>query len=251
MWVTKSFRKIERDDIPKFAVFVFFCIGTQVPLYFAFNHAAIGAVQLVFYATFLIACYIVGKFYLGEQLTRYKLLSLILAFAGLVIVFGVASLAFAPLGLSLALLNGVNSGVETASSKKLTTKYPAVLVIFWGWVFTFLTHLPISLAIHEKQVPIHLDKAWLFLVIYSVVNALAFWISIAGFKHVDASIGGLIGLTEIIFSVIFGAVIFHEKLSVSIYFGGAIILLAATLPDLAALVENHHGRPKPDSVVPL
>lgn len=242
MLKTGSFQKIKRKDWPALAIFVGFCIFTQVPLYYAFNNAPIGTVQLIFYSMFVITAYLVGRFYLGETITRIKLLSMILAFVGLAFVFGTAVIAFAPLGLGLAMLNGVASGAETSSSKKLTGDYPAALIIFWGWAFTFLTHLPISLLIGEQSTPPSFNQAWLWLLTYSIVNALAFWLSIVGFKYVDASIGSLIGLMEVVFAVIFGSLIFHEVLSWTVYVGGLLIIIAAMLPDLLDVVRYRRSK---------
>lgn len=233
----KSFQKIKRQDWPALSIFIGFCVFTQVPLYYAFNHASIGTVQLIFYSMFVVTAYLVSRFYLGETITKIKLLSMILSFVGLAFVFSAAVIAFAPLGLGLALLNGVASGGEVSSSKKIEAAYQPSLIVFWGWVFTLATHLPLSL-MFEKQVPVGFDAAWLWLVLYSVVNAAAFWLIIVGFRYVDASIGSLIGLTEVVFAVIFGAVIFHEKLSVSVCLGGSIILFAAMLPDLINIMQH-------------
>ena len=242
MLATKSFQKIKREDWPHLAVFIGFCVCTQVPLYYAFNHAPIGTVQLIFYSMFIITAYTVGRFYLGESITKIKLLSMVLAFVGLALVFGNSVIAFAPLGLALAMFNGVASGGEVSSSKKLSNKYPPALIVFWGWAFTFVIHLPLSLLIGEKQVPISFNHAWLWLVIYSVVNAAAFWLGIVGFSMVDASIGSLIGLMEVVFGVIFGAIFFHELLTWTIYAGGAIILFAAMLPDLINIIKGKKTR---------
>lgn len=238
MFAVKIFRKIERKDWPHVGLYIAFCIFTQVPLYYAFNNAPIGTVQLIFYAMFVITAYIVGRVYLGERVTKIKLLSMALAFVGLGIVFGVSVIAFAPLGLALAALNGVASGGEVSSSKKVSDKYSPALLVFWGWVFTVATHLPISLLLGEAQPLPQLNEAWLWMLIYTVVNAAAFWLVIVGFKFVDASIGSLIGLMEVIFSIVFGALIFHETITWSVWVGGALIIFAAMLPDLLNLIKG-------------
>jgi drug/metabolite transporter (DMT)-like permease len=242
MLATHSFQRVKRKDWPAMAVFIGFCVFTQVPIYYAFNHAPIGTVQLIFYAMFVITAYLVGRYYLGETITKVKLLSMALAFVGLALVFGTAVITFAPVGLGLAMLNGIASGGEVASSKKVEGTYAPSLVVFWGWMFTLIVHLPASLLIGERQVPVAFDHAWLWLVVYSFVNAAAFWLVVVGFRYVDASIGSLIGLLEVVFAVICGAVIFGEALNLSVYFGGSLILLAAMLPDLLNIV--HHKRTK-------
>lgn len=80
MLATNSFQRIRRDDWPALGVFIAFCVCTQVPLYYAFNHAPIGTVQLIFYSLFVITAYLVGRFYLNETITKIKLFSMALAF---------------------------------------------------------------------------------------------------------------------------------------------------------------------------
>ena len=247
--IGKRFRRIERQDWPQVGVYFAFTLFTQVPLYYAFNTLPIGTAQLIFFAMFVIAAYIVGRVYLGERITKVKLLSMILAFVGLAVVCGVSVIAFAPLGLALAALNGVAAGGEISSSKKVSDKYSPALLIFWGWVLTIATHLPLSLLLGEAQPVPQFNEAWLWLFVYALVNAAAFWLVIVGFKFVDASIGSLIGLSEVIFGILFGALIFHEAVTWSVWVGGALIILAAMLPDLLNLIKSKRPS-KPIELVP-
>ncbi len=232
MLATKSFRKIKREDWPQMAIYIALCICTQVPLYYAYNHAPIGTVQLIFNSAFVVAAYVVGRIYLGEHITRVKVVSIALALVGLVVIFGASAIAFAPLGLLLAAFNGATAGGEVSATKKLTDKYSSMLLVFWGWVLTLVTHLPLSLLLGEKQVAPSLDKAWLWLLVYAAVNAVALWTAVAGYRYVDASVGSLISLSVVVFSVLFGAVIFHEAITWSVYVGGTLILTASALPNL-------------------
>jgi drug/metabolite transporter (DMT)-like permease len=125
-----------------------------------------------------------------------------------------------------------------SSTKKVSDKYPPALLAFWGWIFTLLLHYPLSILFGEKQVAPHFDHAWLWLIVYSVINAAAFWLVIEGYRHVDASIGSLIGLSEIIFAIFFGVVIFHQKLTWSVAIGAVLILAAAMLPDIVNLIKG-------------
>jgi drug/metabolite transporter (DMT)-like permease len=86
---------------------------------------------------------------------------------------------------------------------------------------------------------------WGAMAAYAVAGLFGFWLVIEGFKRVDASIGSLIGLLEIIFAVALGVIFFHETLRISVIIGGALILLAAMLPD-AIDVLRHHYRKRPD-----
>jgi len=240
LYWTGSFRKILRKDWLPLGVFITFCICTQVPLYFAFNHAPIGVVQFIFYALFIISAYVMGKFYLAENITKIKLISMAIALSGLVLVFGISSISFAVLGIAHAAFNGIASGSENTSSKKLTNTYPPGLIIFWGWVATLITHLPISMLLHEPQPLPSLSMPWVYLFVYCVVNAAAFWIGLEGFKHVDASIGSVIGLTEVLFAAVFGYLIFHEHFAWTVGAGGVLIIVAAMLPDAVNILKHKH-----------
>lgn len=239
LW-TRSIRRIDRKDWKFFAVYLLLTACTQAPLYYAFNNAPIGTVQLIFYATLVITTYIFAKFYVGEMITRIKMLAMAVAFVGLTYVFGTSALIFAPLGLALAASNGFASGGEMASTKRLPEKYSSALVAWYGWVFIVPTHFVLSL-IFEKQVPLQLDAAWGWLTIYAIVNMAAFWLGLIGYRLVEASIASLIGLTEIIWALVFGAVLFGEHITASLALGGLLIVTAGMLPDIANLLRG----PKP------
>jgi len=239
LW-THSIRKIEREDWGFFTVYLLLTACTQAPLYYAFNNAPIGTVQLIFYATLVITTYLFAKFYVGEIITRVKMLAMIIAFIGLVCVFGTSVLIFAPLGLSLAVFNGFASGGEMTSTKRIPEKYSSALVAWYGWVFIVPTHLVLSI-IFEKQVGFQFDAAWGWLALYALVNMAAFWLGLVGYRLIDASIASLIGLLEILFAIVFGRIIFEESLRSGIYIGGLLIIVAAMLPDVVRLMDRRRG----------
>jgi len=65
-----------------------------------------------------------------------------------------------------------------------------------------------------------------------------FWLIIEGLKHVEAGIGGLLGLLEIVFSIIFGILIFGEDLSSHVLFGSLFIIFAAALPHIKDMISG-------------
>lgn len=237
--VTKDFKKVEKADIKWILAPVLFAIATQAPLYYAFNHMDIGTATLIFYAMFVITSYIVGTFLLGERLTRIKIVSLMLAFCGLTILFGVSLGSVSLFALLMAVTNGIASGGEVATTKKSTQKFSSLQVSIYVWGGILVTHLPLALLLREPQVPIGLNYIWGSMVGYAVSGLLATWLVFEGFKYVDASIGGLLGLFEILLGVFFGILFFHELLTPSILVGGGLIVLAAMLPDLSMYIGNH------------
>lgn len=236
MLYTKKLRLPKRKDRKWFAVFLGFTVFTQVPLYYGFINTGVGAATLMFYGMYLITSYIIGRFMIGEKITPIKLLSLLLAFTGMAFVYSGATLIFSAFGLIMAALNGIASGGEVSSSKKLTKDYESITPIYYSWVVILLTHLPLSLLFGETQhIPVF-DVAWGAMLAYSLAGLLSFWLVVEGYKHIDASIGGLIGLAEIVWALLFGVWLFNESVGPLMIIGVVLVLLAGMLPYTVQLI---------------
>lgn len=241
-YLTNNFKKLGKNDYKWILLPVLFGILTQAPLYYAFNNMDIGTATLIFYATFVVTSYVVGKLLFKENIGVVKITSLSLSIIGLIIMFGLSLAKFAFFAMLMAAVNGIASGGEVATTKKPTEKYSSLQVGIYVWLGIFLSHLPASLLIGERQVALEFNTLWLLMFAFSIVGLVAFWLVVEGYKYVDASIGGLIGLLEIIFGVIFGILIFGEKLTPTVILGGGIIILAAMLPDLVNIINKRKNK---------
>lgn len=240
--IGKKLKPIKKPDRKWFAITMIFTVFTQVPLYFAFNHLPLGTATFLFYGLFLITSYLTGWMFLSEKITLVKVLSLLLALIGLLVTFGLSLSIFSVSAMLLAALNGIASGGEVSTSKKSTEKYSSLQLTSYSWVLILITHLPLSLIMGERQVTPAFNLEWFAMLGYAASGLGGFWLVIEGFRHVDASIGGLIGLLEIIFSVVFGIVFFGDHLTTPVILGGIIIIIAAILPDAYAI---KHPKEKP------
>ncbi len=238
IFVTRSYKKVDKKDRKWILIPILFGTVTQAPLYYAFNNMDIGTATLVFYALFVITSYLIGVIFLQEHITKAKLLSLALAFVGLLLVFGVSVASFSLAALLLAALNGIASGGEVSTTKKSTQKYSSLQIGMYIWIGILVTHLPLSLFLGEKQVIPEFNFVWFSMISFAFVGLFAFWLVVEGFKYADASIGSLIGLLEILFGVFFGILFFHEHLTPGIIAGGVLIILAGMLPDLITIVQK-------------
>lgn len=228
----KEFVKIKQGDAKWLVLFLFFTSLTQAPLFYAFNHMDIGSASLLFFVTMFLTMNVVGVVFLGEKLSRVKIVAALLALVGMYLVFSFSVVAFVPLAALMAILNGVASGGEVAFSKKLSDAYSPLYLCVLSWVVIFVTNGALSVLFGETQLVPSLTLPWVWQVGYSLVALFGFWVVIAGFKRVDASIGALIGLLEIVFSIVFGVLIFKEHLSLSVGVGAVLIITAAALPQL-------------------
>ncbi|HSX11661.1 MAG TPA: DMT family transporter [Chlamydiales bacterium] len=240
--IGRHFKRIKRGDQGWFVVTMLFTVFTQAPLYFAYIHLPLGTATFIFYGLFLLTTYAIGWLFLSEKLSPVKIVSFVISLIGLTITFGLSLPVFSAVPMLLAAMNGIASGGEIASSKKLTDRYSSLMVSVYSWIFILITHLPLSLLFGEKQIAPAWNLEWWAMIGYAASGLGGFWLVIEGFKYVDASIGGLIGLLEIIFSFLFGVLFFNDHITLPVIIGGIIILLAAVLPDVYAL---RHPKEKP------
>lgn len=230
--------KISRGDWKWLAVYLAFTSLTQAPIFYAFNHMDIGTATLLFFVTMLLTMYAVGFIFLGEKLSKIKIISFLLALVGMYLVFSFSLAAFTLLAASMAVLNGIASGGEVSFSKKLSGQYTALYLTWISWLIIIPTNGLASLLFGETQHLPSFNIVWLYQLGYVIAGIVAFWAIIEGLKYVEASIGGLLGLLEIVFSITFGILIFKEVLTTKIIIGGGVIILAAALPHIGALLKK-------------
>jgi len=234
----KEFIKIKRKDWGWLTVFLIFTSATQAPIYYAFNHMDIGTATLLFFVSMLLTMYVVGFSFLGERISWVKVTSFVIAIVGLIITFSFSIELFSVLALSAAIASGVASGGEVSFSKKLTGNYSALYVVWLSWVIIFISNGIISLMLGEPQLVPTFNIGWFYQLCYIIASLLGFWAVIAGLKYIESSIGGLIGLLEVIFSIGLGIAIFSEGLTTRVILGGILIIIASALPHFIALVRK-------------
>jgi drug/metabolite transporter (DMT)-like permease len=234
----KELVPIKKKDWGWLAVFLVFTSFTQAPIFYAYTHMDIGSASLLFFSTILITMYVIGFAFLKEKVTKLKIISFLLALIGLYTIFSFSLERFAFLAALMAVVNGIASGGEVAFSKKLSSDYSPLYVTLTSWLVIIPTNGLLSVILGEKQILPGFQLFWLWQVAYIIVSLFGFWLVVEGLKHVEASIGGLMGLLEVVFSVAFGIIIFKESLTTRIIIGALFILAAASLPHVSTLLKK-------------
>ncbi len=233
--LTKSWKKVEKENRKYFFLVAFFGSCVQVPVYYAYQHAGLGITSLVLFSFSLFASFLFGKLLFNERITAIKWIALICGCAGLFLIFYNSLGSYSLLALLMAGLGGVIFSAETAFSKLIPVKFSALQTSVVSWVFGIIICLPASLILGEKQIIPALDIHWLAMFIFAIAGLLAFYLVLEGYKKVDASVGGLISILEAVFGVTFGILLFKEVLTINMIFGSILILLAAALPHIEKL----------------
>jgi drug/metabolite transporter (DMT)-like permease len=232
LYFRKEIVPVKKSDWKWLSVFLIATSLTQAPIFYAFNHMDIGTATLLFFVGMIITMYAFGFIFLNEKSTVIKIVAFVVACVGLYVIFSFSLLAFSLLAASMAVFNGIATGVELSSSKKLTGNYSPLYVTWLSWISIVLTNCIVSVWIGEKQYIPSFTLPWAYLVGYAIVSIVGFWLAIEGYKYAEASIGGLLALLEVVFAVVFGILIFHQPLTLRIGIGGVLILVAAALPHL-------------------
>ena len=231
----KEIIPIEKKDWKWMGLFLIFTSFTNAPIFYAFTHMDIGTASLLFFVSQVLTMYVVGIFFLGEKLTKIKIISFFLALLGMYIVYSFSLIAFTFLAAGMAVLNGIASGGEVSFSKKLSGNYSPLYLVWLTWVTTVVTNAPVSYLLGETWSADIITNTGIYLVGFALAGVIGFTAIIEGLKTVEASIAGVLGLVEIVFAIGFGILLFSEELSMKVIIGGALIMVAAALPHVVEM----------------
>jgi drug/metabolite transporter (DMT)-like permease len=142
----------------------------------------------------------------------------------------------------MTVFNGFTSSCEVVFSKNVSTKYSSLQVTLMVFLAIGVTHSAVSFLLGEHQDITLLTTAGGSLLLFCLAAIAGVIALYAGYRDLDPSIGALVGLTEIIFSVVFGMIFFQEVLNGNTIFGGLLILTAAALPNMYELWQARKGK---------
>ncbi|MDA1079837.1 MAG: DMT family transporter [bacterium] len=238
----KRFKKIARIDWKWFAVVSLAGSFNQAPYFYGFEHLTVGTTTLLFYLSLTVGTFVIGKLFFNEYITKSKLGALALAAIGLFVIYQFTLADNQMLAAGSTLLSGFLSAIYMVFSKKISNTYSEIQILSVLFISMFLVNLPISFLRGEVLPNISIGSAWLGQFGYICAMLLANGLVISGFKKIEPSIGGLLGLFEIVFAAIFGVLLFGEVVTRSLLLGGSCILIAAGLPDIMYIAKKLHKK---------
>jgi len=201
--------------------------------YLSFFYLPLGTVLFIFYGGSTIGGYVLGYFFFKERLNRIKLISLLLALGGLLLIYLLNIKILAPLYMVFSFIAGLGISIWNTFSKKISHQYSATQLNLLDFLFIFVFMLILSLIFRERWIIPTISTPWLvnagFVVFFISTGQLMIW----GFKHIDAQIGSLIMLSEILFGILIGYLFFKETITIFTLLGGIFIITAIVLPQIA------------------
>src|SRR5258708_2859297 len=147
--VTKSFIKIKKKDIKWFLLIWLVGALAIAPTFYSLANLHIGTALFIQYAATVITSHLVGVFFLNERLTKKSLISLIIAFVGLMLVYWGDLYFNKPIPVLAAIISGSFFSIWFSFSKKISSKYPTNELNTLGYIFAVILNLLIALILGE------------------------------------------------------------------------------------------------------
>jgi len=221
-------------------VFVRAIIGSSSFLLFFYtmNHMEIGLTYFLYYAANTIGGYVLGSLFFKERITPIKWIALVLAFVGLFFIYMINLSHVQPLLVGMAILSGLLVSCWFIIVKKLEG-YSAIQINFLDLAFPIIWYTIASLLFKETWSIPQFTPVWIASLFYGACFVITGLLIVYGFKKTEAQIGSLIMLAEIPIATLLAYLVYHESITLLTTLGGLLILVAMTLPELAALKKKN------------
>ena len=180
-----------------------------------------------------VAVTVLAALILKEKITPVKILCLILALAGTFVITAGASTKSETAGVLIVLAGMTGFGAASVLMRRLTAKYPPVLVTTLSMTLSLLFNVPVGIASALTQ-PVHFTPEAVIALIYlGVVGSGLGQVTWTGALSIlPASTCSLFYPLQPLFSAILGALLLNESFKPTFFIGLALISLDVVLNTL-------------------
>jgi len=228
----QHFKTVAAGDYKWIALRSLLGLVADLALIITFINIEIGTGYFIFYGVSTVAGYMLGKAMFGEKIDVIRGVALGLSILGLYLIYRINLTPNSGLYILLASLSGIGTAGWNIIAKKMADKYPTLQLNFLDFLICFFATVIFSLFRGETWVIPQLSAVWMYNVLFALMYLVTGQLVIVGFKHLDAQIGSLVMLMEILFGIILGFIFFQETLTMFTLLGGLLIITAVVLPEL-------------------
>ena len=228
--------RIHLRDIPLFLGLGFGSILFFTICYFtAINMMSLSVAAILLY-TSPVWIMLMSVIFFHERMTKRKILALVIAFTGCVLVSGISGSGVTFTGLLIGLGSGLGYGLYSILGTIALRRYSPYTVTTYTFLFAAVGSLvickPFEMMMRFASAP---DKGFLilFCLLTSVITAvIPFLAYTTGLRYVEASKAGILATIEPMVATLFGILVFSEPLTVLSAAGILLILGAVVLLNL-------------------
>ncbi len=207
--------------------------------------AIIGGVPLATATILLFTFPVFGAIFswilLKEKLNAGEVAAVIVAFIGVCIILNPGYQPFSP-GLIIGLLSGLLQGIVIVIIRVLRREENPFVIYFYFCLFLVVTCLPG--VVNPLQVPNLRDMP--YVVAFGLAGFLGQILVTYGLKYCRVTTAGIVGMAEVFYAGLWGALFFHEMISWALLWGGGIVLASGIYLTLSEYTRTkaspHIGR---------
>lgn len=178
---------------------------------------------------------IMAWFLFGEKITPKKIVAVLLAAVGTILVSGISSVnqwKIVPLGLLIALGSAITYGSLSLFGKKLRGDYNAWTIMFYIFSFGTIALFFVQLG-SPDPFPVFLSVLPLFAGFVLISTILGFGLYTTSLKYLPASVASITATTEIFFASILAYIFLQERMDLWQIIGSVLIIAGVILVSLA------------------
>lgn len=185
-------------------------------------------------ATTPIGITIFAVFLLHEKITPVKILCLFLAIAGTVIITMGTETRGELMGMAAVLAAVISFSIASCYMRKLTAKYPPVLVTTYGMIISMIFHIPTAIISAVGAGGIHFEARHLLVLLYLgfIGSGLAQYTWTSALQLLPASTCSLFYPLQPMFAALLGALLLHESFTPTFFIGLILISFDVILSTL-------------------
>lgn len=219
--------KLERRDVPSVVAFGLLGVAGLLACYSRAVEAGGAALAAILLYTAPVWVALLSALFLGERMTRRKLLALAIATAG---VAGIAAssgeggIRLRPAALGWGLASGFAYALYYLFGKRYFERYSTATLFIYALPVGALAMLPLA-EFHHKT-----PAAWAALAFVSVVSTyLAYLFYSAGLRRVEATRAATVATVEPVVAALAAFLMWNERLSPAGYACAALVLIGVLL----------------------
>jgi len=232
---SKTFKRIERKDWPRLilaSVFGFFAVNYVIPIGHRFITAGVGTLTI---AITPIWAAVFAALILKERLTKGKVLGILVAVSGLVIVafFGGPKASFEMgniKGVLITILGPMFFALYSVFGRPLTRSYKPSYLTYYGLIIGMVLFMPFLSAEMLKEFLSLSNLGWFAVFYFSIIATfLAFQFWYFGLSGVEATKAIVYTNLTPFFGLIGATLILGERITFLLVLGGCVIVAGIIL----------------------
>ena len=232
----RSGYKIRLKDVPLFLGLGFGSILFFTICYFtAISMMSLSVAAILLY-TSPVWIMLMSLVFFHEKMTVKKVIALVLAFGGCVLVSGISTKGMTLIGLLVGLGSGIGYGLYSILGTIALRRYSPYTVTAYTFLFAAVGSIIIC---NPKDVIAKISAAdgiaglLLFCILTALVTAvIPFLLYTLGLQRMEAGKAGILATVEPMVATLFGITVFHEPLTVLSGLGIILILAAVVVLNL-------------------